>query len=121
MRKWRRIDRHPAVVREELLRLHQIAGHEGDPQKTIDVFRTVHEANIADARRRGQLSHQLFIRLPMPEQSGPLEAIGLDLWADAAQGMNEHYASLSGYEAAFSAKPQTSVWEEPANGTWTEW
>jgi len=91
-----------------------------DPQHTIDVLRKTHEAGIADARRLGQLSHQLFIRVPMPGESAQLEAIGLDLWADAA-GMGEHYSNLTGFEAAFSGDVQTSVWEQGPGGNWTEW
>ncbi len=56
----------------------------------------------------------------MPDQPAPTEVIGLDLWADAA-GMGAYYESLSSFEAAFSAAPQTSVWESATGGTWTEW
>lgn len=91
-----------------------------DPQHTIEVFRSTHEQTISDARRLGQLSHQLFIRVPMPGQPAQAEALGLDLWANA-EGMGEYYASLSGYEAAFTGEPQTSVWEQATGGTWTEW
>jgi hypothetical protein len=91
-----------------------------DPHQTIDVLRKVHEAGISDSRRLGQLSHQLFIRMPMPGEDAQLEAIGLDLWADAA-GMGEHYSTLSGYEPAFSGDLQTSVWEQAPGGSWAEW
>jgi hypothetical protein len=90
------------------------------PQHAMDTLRKVHEAGISDARRLGQLSHQLFIRVPMPGESGPLEALGLDLWADAA-GMSEHYSTLSGFEAAFNGDIQTSVWEQGSGGSWIEW
>lgn len=91
-----------------------------DPQHAIDIFRDTHESTLSDARRLGQLSHQLFIRVPMPGQPAQAEAIGLDLWANAS-GMGEYYASLSGFEAAFSGESQTSVWEQATGGTWTEW
>ena len=74
---------------------------------------------LSDARRLGQLSHQLYVRLPMPGESGQAEVMGVDVWA-CEKGLQEHYASLSGYEAAFSAEPQTSVWEQ-ADGDWREW
>ena len=90
------------------------------PKTAIDAFRATQEPNLPDARRLGQLSHQLFIRLPMSDQEGPLEVIGLDLWANA-EGMKQHYEALTGFEAAFSGEPEISIWEEPANGTWTEW
>jgi len=91
-----------------------------DPQQTIDVLRKVHEPGLSDVRRLGQLSHQLYIRVPMPGESAQLEAIGVDMWADAA-GMGEHYAALTGFEAAFSGDVHTSVWEQGPGGTWTEW
>ncbi|HLF42000.1 MAG TPA: hypothetical protein VJA46_00575 [Acidimicrobiia bacterium] len=91
-----------------------------DPEHAIDVFRKTHESSISDARRLGQLSHQLFIRVPMPGQPTELEAIGLDLWADSG-GMGEYYSALSGFEAAFSGETQTSVWEQATGGIWTEW
>ncbi|MBT8201812.1 MAG: hypothetical protein HKO63_09140 [Acidimicrobiia bacterium] len=91
-----------------------------DPQNAINVFRKVLEPTISDARQHGQISHQLYVRLPMPDQPAPAEVLGLDLWADAA-GMGAYYESLSGFEAAFSAAPETSVWESATGGTWTEW
>jgi len=91
-----------------------------DPQAAVGAFRATLEPTLSDARRLGQLSHQLYVRLPMPDQDAPAEVIGLDLWADA-NGMGEYYESLSGFEAAFSGEPQTSVWEQATGGTWTEW
>lgn len=91
-----------------------------DPHTAVDVFRDTLEPTLSDARRLGQLSHQLFVRLPMPEDDGPPEVIGLDVWADP-DGMGEYYQSLSGFEAAFSGEPNTSVWEQATGGTWTEW
>ena len=91
-----------------------------DPQTAIDAFRATQEPNLSDARRLGQLSHGLFIRMPMPDEDGPLEVLGLDVWANA-EGMKTHYAAMAGFEAAFSGEPQTSIWEQPTNGTWTEW
>ncbi len=43
-------------------------------------------------------------------ESAQLDAIGLDLWADAA-GIGERFSTLTGFEAAFSGEVQTSVWE----------
>lgn len=91
-----------------------------DPAVAIKAFRATLEETISDARRLGQLSHQLYVRLPMPGQDTPAEVLGLDLWADAS-GMGEYYESLSGFEAAFSGEPQTSVWQQATGGTWTEW
>jgi hypothetical protein len=68
------------------------------------------------------VSHQLFIKRQAPGDSTPLEILGVDWWCDSG-GMTEHYndathmASLGG---AFTGRPQTSVWEQPA-GFWSEW
>ena len=90
------------------------------PEHAIEVFRRVLEPKLSDARRRGQLSHQLFMKLPMPGASPSVEVLGVDLWFDAT-GMREHYGDLKGYEKAFSAAPATSVWQQPSGGVWSEW
>jgi hypothetical protein len=97
-----------------------VRGPIGKPEAAIGVFKEVLEGKLADARRRGQLSHQLFVRVPMPGAPPAVEMLGVDLWCDQA-GMKEHYASLDGYEKAFSVKPQTSVWQAACGGTWSEW
>lgn len=91
-----------------------------DPKTAIDVFRGTLEPTLSDARKAGQLSHQLYIKLPMPGDDGPAEAIGLDMWADPS-GMGEYYQSLTGFEKAYTGEPQTSVWQQAVGGTWTEW
>jgi hypothetical protein len=105
-----RAERYVGVVR----------GPVASPEKAIDVFGGVLSGKLADGRRRGQISHRLFVRIPMPGDPAGVELLGVDHWYDAA-GMREHYASLSGYEKAFSAAPQTSVWQQAAGGSWSEW
>lgn len=95
-------------------------GAVADPKTAVDVFRSTLEPTLSEARQSGQLSHQLYIKVPMPDDSGPAEALGLDLWADAA-GMGAYYQTLSGFEKAYSGEPQTSVWERATGGMWTEW
>jgi hypothetical protein len=90
------------------------------PEQAISAFRSSISPHIADARRRGQLSHELFFRLPMPGESLAAELLGIDVWFDP-EGMQEHYGKLTGYEAAFSGRPDTSVWREPAGGGFSEW
>jgi hypothetical protein len=103
-------DRYVGVVR----------GAVASPDHAIDVFRSVLSGKLSDARRRGQLSHQLFVKVPMPGAPAGLEVLGVDLWCDAA-GMGEHYGELKGYEKAFSAAPVSSVWQQAPGGTWSEW
>lgn len=95
-------------------------GTVADPADAVETFRKVLAPTVSESRRLGQISHQLYIKLPMPGDDGPAEAPGLDMWADPA-GMGEYYQSLTGFEAAYSGAAQTSVWEQAAGGTWTEW
>lgn len=88
--------------------------------QAIETFRGVLASKLGDARRRGQLAHMLFFKQPMPGDDSGAELFGLDVWCDA-QGMQEHYRELSGYERAFSGAPRTSVWEQAAGGDWSEW
>ncbi|HEY1956591.1 MAG TPA: hypothetical protein VGH28_13305 [Polyangiaceae bacterium] len=89
------------------------------PEAAIEAFKKALSPSIVDARKRGQLSHEIYFRLPMPGENLPPEMIGIDVWCDAA-GMQEHYKDLKGLDAAFAGRPATSVWEQ-ANGGWSEW
>ncbi|MFO0749676.1 MAG: hypothetical protein U1F43_29000 [Myxococcota bacterium] len=92
------------------------------PEQAIATFAAVDRAIQRDARRRGLIAHELYIKLPMPGASGPMEILGLDLWHDF-DGMSEQYADRSKMEAlgaAFAGAPQASVWEQ-ATGNWSEW
>jgi hypothetical protein len=89
---------------------------------SIDVFRAADIAGQQDARRRGLLSHQLFVKMNAPGDSSPLEVLGVDLWNDLA-GMNEHYGDakhMAPLANAFTGRPDTSRWEQAA-GQWSEW
>jgi hypothetical protein len=85
------------------------------PEVCIDTYRKVVAPKLADARRRGQLSHEIYFRIDGKEA----EMIGVDVWCDA-EGMQEHYRELSGFEAAYAAKPAMSVWQQ-APGGFSEW
>lgn len=89
-------------------------------ERAVEVFRETLSAALPDARRRGQMSHQLFVRLGPP--GTPLEILGLDEWADL-QGMGEHYQDqkhMAPLARAFSGAPQTSAWQQP-DPPWSEW
>jgi hypothetical protein len=108
----------PAARGERYLGI--VRGPVSTPEHAIDVFRKVLEGKLSDARRRGQLSHQLFVKLPMPGAPAQPEILGVDLWCDPA-GMREHYGDISGFEKAFTSAPLSSVWQQAVGGVWSEW
>jgi hypothetical protein len=97
-----------------------VRGPIAQPEKTIEIFRGVDEKAQRDARRRGLLSHELFVKVAQPGE--PLEILGIDHWCDF-DGMSEHYADqthMSALGGAFSGRPDPTVWEQ-APGEWNEW
>jgi hypothetical protein len=92
------------------------------PHQALEVFRAVDTKAQRDARRRGLMSHELFIKVDPPGQTSPPELLGIDVWHDF-QGMTEHYsdeAHMSGLRGAFAGAPDASVWAQ-APGLWSEW
>src|SRR5688572_11822906 len=72
-----------------------VRGPVASKEQAVAAFRSSLAPKLADARRRGQLSHMIFFKLPMPGDTSPPELFGLDVWCDAP-GMQEHYRELSG-------------------------
>jgi hypothetical protein len=97
-----------------------VRGPIASKEQSVAAFRATLAPKLGAARRRGQLSHMIFFKLPMPGDASPPELFGLDVWCDAP-GMQEHYRELSGLERAFSGPPKMSVWEQAAGGSWSEW
>jgi hypothetical protein len=92
------------------------------PERAIEIFADVDTRAQRDARRRGIISHELFIKLNPPGDHSALELLGLDVWSDF-EGLSEHYADqqhMSALRAAFAGAPAASVWEQAA-GDWSEW
>jgi len=97
-----------------------VRGPIGSPDKAIEIFRGVDSRAVSAARKRGILSHELFIKLGAPGE--PLELLGIDAWCDEA-GMMAHYGDPTHMQAlagAFSGKPSASIWQQ-APGAWSEW
>ena len=98
-----------------------VRGPVKSPEAAIGAFRDSLGPSLATARKRGQLSHAIYFRIPVPgEEAAPVELLGIDEWYDA-EGMQEHYKELKGLDKAFAGRPETSVWGEAAGGTWSEW
>ncbi|HEY5081521.1 MAG TPA: hypothetical protein VII91_06320 [Bauldia sp.] len=73
-------------------------------------------------RAKGLMSREWFFRMSRPGEKPSLEAIGVDVWFDAA-GMQEVYADpdeFAGFGDLFTARPATSAWQKPS-GAWVEW
>jgi quinol monooxygenase YgiN len=99
-----------------------LRGPVASPDTAIELFRRNDENAQRDARRRGILSHDLYIKLNPPGVDAPLELLAIDIWSDS-QGMVEHYQDkthMAGLSEAFSGQPHPSAWEEPS-GAWSEW
>lgn len=97
-----------------------VRGPIASPEPSISVFTKADEGAQADARRRGLLSHQIFIKMGQPGEAQ--ELLGLDVWCDL-DGMNEHYQDaqhMSPLGSAFTGRPDASIWAE-APGDWREW
>jgi hypothetical protein len=74
------------------------------------------------SRAKGLMSREWFFRMGRPGENAPLEAIGVDVWFDAA-GMQEVYADPAEtdvFEGLFTGAPDTTVWKKP-EGHWVEW
>ena len=110
----------PAPMSKPERYLGVVRGLVKSPEKAIEVFRAALEPKLSDARRRGQITHELFLRIPMPGGPSEPEIIGIDQWCDAA-GMAEHYREVQAVYDAFVGKPQTSVWQQAIGGVWSEW
>jgi len=109
----------PALRTDRLIGM--IRGQIGSAERAIETFKKVMGKSARDARRHGQLSHQLYIKMNPPGDSSPLELLGVDVWYDAA-GMAEHYKTMNMADLGpvFSAPPDASIWKS-APGQWVEW
>ena len=99
-----------------------LRGPIASPAKAIEIFRAVDINAQRDARRRGLLSHDLYIKLSAPGDASPPELLGIDVWSDRG-GMAEHYGDATHMQAlggTFTGAPDPSAWE-PAAGEWSEW
>src|SRR5260221_14099189 len=91
-----------------------VRGPVQSPEQAIAIFAGVDGKAQRDARRRGLLSHELFIKLAAPGDASPVELLGLDVWCDLA-GMSEHYGDqthMAGLGGAFAGAPQATTWEQ---------
>jgi hypothetical protein len=92
------------------------------PEQAIEAFRKSANLGIKAARRHGQLSHELFIKLPRPGETGPVEVLGVERWTNLP-GALEHYTErshMAPLSDVFTGPPDPSLWAQ-APGVWSEW
>ncbi|HEY4358435.1 MAG TPA: hypothetical protein VGN16_21995 [Acidobacteriaceae bacterium] len=102
--------------------LGMIRGTVKSADHALGIFAEVDGKAQRDARRRGLISHELFLKLNAPGESSPPELLGLDVWSSSA-GMAEHYGDathMAGLRDVFTAQPQSNIWKQP-DGDWSEW
>jgi hypothetical protein len=96
-------------------------------------------ANLGAARRRGQLSHSLFVRPAgviaarpasnarrsagenLPAATEPVELLTIEFWA-TLEGLNQHHGDATatgGLDDALAGPPAASVWEQVSG--FAEW
>jgi hypothetical protein len=112
----------PAIRGQDQRFVGMVRGPIDSAERAIEIFAQTDVKAIRDARRRGLLSHRIFIKARMPGDTSPLELLGIDVWSNPA-GMGEHYADkahMAPLERAFSGPPAASIWEQAA-GAWSEW
>ncbi|MFO0595680.1 MAG: hypothetical protein U0228_10255 [Myxococcaceae bacterium] len=97
-----------------------LRGKVKSPEAAIEAFGASGKKHQNLARQRGQLSHELYVRLDGPGKDGLIEILGVDTWFDP-EGMAKHYQETMGpLMSLFPEPPVTSIWNPPA-GLWVEW
>lgn len=85
-------------------------------------FDQMTKSTINAARMEGQISHDVYFRMPSPGQPPSLDLLGVDVWMDA-EGMGRFYSDpkhTTPLRDVFVGAPTTSIWKRPA-GQWVEW
>lgn len=108
-------------------------------EETVAALGKIVSAGILTARRRGQISHALFVRRAdvatrrpaantrrdgghaVAQPSAPVEILALDWWS-TLEGLHEHYGDATTVDAlqqAVAGPVETTVWQQEAG--FTEW
>jgi hypothetical protein len=87
----------------------------------IAAFREGMSAGIADARKHGQVSTELYVTLGPPSTDGSADIVAVDVFHDL-KGMVEVYSTPAMQEIGklFVGRPSGSIWTQP-KGIWNEW
>jgi hypothetical protein len=88
-------------------------------EDAVAAFARMVNKNLAVSRRRGHLSHALYVKLGAP--TDPVEVLGIDFWS-TIEGLKEHYGdamATSGLRDVLAGAPAASVWEQSTG--FSEW
>lgn len=99
-----------------------VRGPVGDPAKAIATFARGVQAGMTAARRRGLMSHSVWVQMAGPGDDTPPEVLGFERWF-SREGMEEHYAdseAMAPLRDVFAGRPDASMWRR-APGQWNEW
>jgi hypothetical protein len=90
-------------------------------EQLISVFREGMTAGLGEARKKGQLSHNLYATLGPPSADGSADIVAVDVFSDL-KGMLEVYGSedMAKMGALFVGRPSGSIWTQP-RGVFNEW
>lgn len=80
------------------------------------------QGSINQARKLGDLSHDVYFRLTSPGEPPSLEFLAVDVWTnlEGPQKLYEDPAFLEIFGQLFTAQPATWILQHPA-GEWVEW
>ena len=80
------------------------------------------QGSINQARKLGDLSHEVYFRLTPPGEPPSLEFLAVDVWTnrEGPERLYEDPAFLEIFGQLFTAQPVTWIVQHPA-GQWVEW
>ncbi|MEM6991961.1 MAG: hypothetical protein AAF721_15740 [Myxococcota bacterium] len=99
-----------------------VRGEVTDAAKAIATFASGAVGSLSAARRRGLVSHSVYVKLAAPGDSAPTEVLGFERWFDR-DGMAEHYTddeAMRPLGGVFAGRPDATMWKQ-ADGHWSEW
>ncbi len=109
------VDRHERIVA-------MVRGTVGSWAQAREAHNALVAQGTAPARRAGDMSHEVYARLAMPNSPEANEFLAVDVWTSLA-GLGEFYQNpqfQSGFQKLFAGPPTMSVWVHP-HGEWAEW
>jgi hypothetical protein len=89
-------------------------------REAIEVMSSGVKEMLSMTRQRGQLAHELYVKLGPPSTDGSAEIIGVDHWCDLNGMLDTYREHTAAMLPLFKTPPALSVWQQPP-GEWVEW